>query len=191
MRHRFLGLVALCSMFFLVSNASAATTWIAILNSANENNPADTSPATGFASISLTGNSLSLSLVYSGLLAPATAGHFHCCAPLGTNASVVLPFTGLPSATSGSYPHTFDLLDPTIYSAAFVTANGGTAAGAEAALLAAFNAGTSYVNLHDSINPGGEIRGQVTATPEPSSLLLGLMAAAGFAGVRSFRKLRV
>jgi hypothetical protein len=174
----------------LAPSASAATTWSASLNSANENNVLDTSTATGSAFISLTGNSLTLSLVYTGLLAPATAGHFHCCAPLGTNANVVVPFFGLPAATSGTYPHVFDLLDPTIYSAAFVAANGGTAAGAEAALLAAFNAGTAYVNLHDSINPGGEIRGQVTATPEPSSLLLGLMAAAGFVGLRSFRKAR-
>jgi hypothetical protein len=190
MRNRFLGLVAACSMFVLASSASAATTWIAILNSANENNPADTSTGTGFASISVTGNSLTIALVYSGLLAPSSAGHFHCCGPLGTNTSVVLPFAGLPAATSASYTHIFDLLDSTIYSAAFVTANGGTAAGAEAALLAAFNAGTSYVNLHNSINPGGEIRGQVTATPEPSSLLLGLLATAGFVGARSVRKAR-
>jgi hypothetical protein len=43
---------------------------------------------------------------------------------------------------------------------------------AEAAFLAGLNSGLAYANLHDSIFPGGEIRGQLAVTPEPGSLML-------------------
>src|SRR2546430_11114286 len=35
--------------------------------------------------------------------------------------------------------------------------------GSEAALIAGFNAGTAYTNIHNAVFPGGEIRGQVHA----------------------------
>jgi hypothetical protein len=160
------------------------------LSGANEV-PATGSTGSGFVFITLSGNTLSISLVYSGLTAPTSAGHIHCCALPGSNAPVALPFSGLPSGTSGNYTNTFDLLNAASYTSAFVTASGGTAAGAEAALLAGMNSNTTYANLHDSIFPGGEIRGQIFPVPEPSSLLLGLLTAAGFVGIRSSRKARV
>ena len=49
----------------------------------------------------------------------------------------------------------------------------------EAALLAGLNGGLAYANLHDATFPGGEIRGQLLATPEPASIALmaaGLLA---------------
>ena len=54
--------------------------------------------------------------------------------------------------------HTFDLTLTASYNAPFVTANGGTAAGAEAALLAGIAAGKAYFNIHTTVVPGGEIR---------------------------------
>ena len=45
------------------------------------------------------------------------------------------------------------------YNPAFVTAHGGTVAGAEADLLAGLKAGQAYLNIHSSTFPGGEIRG--------------------------------
>ena len=45
----------------------------------------------------------------------------------------------------------------------------------EAELLA----GQWYINLHTTAEPGGEIRGQVTVVPEPSSLALTALACVG------------
>ena len=56
-------------------------------------------------------------------------------------------------------PHTLDMLDVSSYNPSFVTANGGTAASAEAVLFAGLQAGQAYLNVHTSANPGGEIRG--------------------------------
>ena len=56
------------------------------------------------------------------------------------------------------------------YNAPFVTANGGTAAGAEAALLAGIAAGKAYFNVHTQSVPGGEIRGFLQPfDPTPTS----------------------
>ncbi|HTU27060.1 MAG TPA: CHRD domain-containing protein [Pirellulales bacterium] len=40
-------------------------------------------------------------------------------------------------------------------------------------------AGNTYINIADSVYPSGELRGQLTVTPEPSSLVLAAMAAVG------------
>jgi hypothetical protein len=85
-------------------------------------------------------------------------------------------FAGFPlGVTSGSYSNTLDLTSSTSWNPAFVTANGGSNAGAEAALFSAMNAGKSYWNIHSGAFPGGEIRGFLVPVPEPSSLsVLGL-----------------
>src|SRR5262249_10918988 len=72
-------------------------------------------------------------------------------------------FTGFPlGVTSGTYDHTFDTLSASSYNPAYVTAHGGTAAGAEAALAACLSAGGAYLNIHSTVDPGGEIRGFLT-----------------------------
>lgn len=158
----------------------AATIYTATLSGASEA-PPNASTATGSATLTLTGDSLAVSESFSGLIGgPATAAHIHCCTLPGTNVGVTIPFTGFPAATSGTYNNTFDLTLAAVYTSAFLTANGGTAAGAEAALIAGLNAGHAYVNIHDATFPGGEIRGFLSvATPEPGSMvLLGLGLAA-------------
>ena len=84
-------------------------------------------------------NVLTWTVTYSGLSGPVTAGHIHRPAPAGANAGVVIPFTG-------------DLSSP-IRGKATLTA----------AQVADLTAGRYYVNLHTAKNPGGEIRGQLTA----------------------------
>ncbi len=84
-------------------------------------------------------------------------------------------FTGFPlGVNSGTYDHTFDTSQDSFYNPAFETANGGTAASAEAALAAALDAGEAYLNIHTTVVPGGEIRGSspAGAVAEPSSLAL-------------------
>lgn len=157
-----------------MSCAAAPITYTAVLNGASEVPPTG-SPATGMATYVLDGNMLSVNITFSGLVGgPAMAAHIHCCAPIGTNAPVVVPFAGFPAATSGSYSNIFDL-------STFAFTGGGS----EAALIAGFNAGTAYTNIHNATNPNGEIRGQImaaSAVPEPGTLLLMGSGAIGLLG---------
>ena len=180
-----LGLILLAPAMQL----SAGPIYTATLTGANEVPPTG-SPATGNAVLTLNGNLLQVSVSYSGLIGGASsAAHIHCCTAPGTNTGVTVPFVNFPSAAAGTYSNTFDLTLPGTYLAAFLSANGGTAATAEAALLAGLNAGMAYVNIHNTQFPGGEIRGFVAtapttgavAVPETGSILLlglGLIALA-------------
>jgi hypothetical protein len=168
--------------FILIgASVSAATIFSAALSGANEVPPTG-SAATGSITVTLSGNSLSVSEMFSGLSSPSTAAHIHCCGAAGVNEPIALPFTTFPTAvTSGSFANTFDLTDPTVYSSTFLTAEGGTAAGAEAALIAALNAVQAYANIHSTSFLGGEIRGQLTSVPEPTVLFLSGSALAALA----------
>jgi hypothetical protein len=85
----------------------------------------------------------------------------------------LVPFTGFPTGvTAGSYTGSFDLTNLSSYSAAFLTANGGTAASAESALLAGLDAGQAYANIRTTAFTGGEIPGQLAAVPEPATIFL-------------------
>ena len=61
---------------------------------------------------------------------------------------------------------TFDSSLASTYNPAFVTANGGSVAAAEAALAASLAADTSYLNIHTQTSPGGEIRGFLVRVPD-------------------------
>ena len=84
--------------------------------------------------------------------------------------------------TSGTYNQTLDMTLASSYNPAFVTAEGGTVAGAEAALFAGLASDMTYLNIHTTNNPGGEIRGQLAlAAPEPGTFLLACAVLAGLA----------
>jgi hypothetical protein len=154
-------------------------TYAATLLGSNEV-PPTSSPGTGFGTFILNGTLLSINESFSGLTAPANAAHIHCCGPVGVNEIVAVPFTPFPNATSGTFMATVDLTLAATYNAPFITQEGGTVALAEAGLIAALNSGNTYANIHNANFPGGEIRGQIEVTPEPSTLLLlgtGLIAA--------------
>ena len=160
----------------------AATVFVTTLTGANEVPPTG-SAGTGSATVTLTGNTLLVNEVFSGITAPANGAHIHCCGPVGVNEPIAVPFNTFPATTSGTFSGTFDLTQAATYTAAFLSSSGGTAALAEAALIAGLNAGQAYANIHDVNNPGGEIRGQLAPTtlPEPASaafLLLGLIPVA-------------
>jgi hypothetical protein len=170
----------------LSSTAGAQTKqWVGPMKGTNEV-PPNASTATGWADVLLSGHFLTVNVIWQNLIGgnPAAA-HIHCCITTpGTNVGVAVGFPGFPATTSGTYAHVFDLTDPTIYTAGFRNNfGGGTAAGAEAALIAGLDAGNAYVNIHNATYPGGEIRANVVSTPEPSSVVLlatGLIAFATF-----------
>jgi hypothetical protein len=151
-------------------------TYTAELSGLNEN-PPSISPGTGFATVIFddTAHTLFVEVSFSDLLADATAAHIHCCIdpPGNTSVATITPsFPGFPNVTSGTYSNTFDLTLASSFNGAFITANGGTPAGAEAALGAGLAAGQAYFNVHTAVFPGGEIRGFLAAVPEPSTFSL-------------------
>ncbi|GEM_PF-3360376 len=124
-----------------VSTDNGITHWDFDLGQGQETPPNNLVPtATGHASVTLntTTKLLSWVVTFSGLSGPITAAHFHAPAGLLVDAPVVLGIAGggAPSPIVGS----------AIIGVTF-----------EGQLLA----GLSYINVHTSLNPSGEIRGQV------------------------------
>jgi hypothetical protein len=180
-------LKVLLALVLLASFASPAGAtliqYIANLDATGETPP--TSPAKGYATVDYdnVAHTLALHITFSGLLGTTTASHIHgpTAAPLTGNASVATTtpsFTGFPlGVTSADWSNVLDLTLASSYNPSFVSANGGTTAGAEAALTGAIAAGRAYWNVHSSFATGGEIRGFLVPAPEPCTLtLLGLGA---------------
>lgn len=146
--------------------------------------PPNASPATGTATVTIddVANTMLVQVIFSGLTGTTTASHIHAptAVPFAGTAGVATQtpyFSGFPiGVTAGNYSSLFDLLSASTYNSAFVTANGGTAAGAEAALLSAMAAGKSYFNIHTTTFGGGEIRGFLVAiVPEPATWMMMLL----------------
>jgi hypothetical protein len=159
----------------------ATITYNVVLNGTSES-PGNASAGTGIGTVIVdnVANTMALDITFSGLTGTVSASHIHCCtAVAGTGTSGVATttptFAGFPSGvTAGSYSNTLDLTLSSSWNPAFVTAHGGTTAGAESFLLGGIAAGQAYWNIHTSTFAAGEIRGfLVAATPEPTTFVLG------------------
>jgi hypothetical protein len=168
------------------TSQGALLVYVASLDGPSEA-PPNASLGTGFARIELdvVAHVLNVTTTFSGLTGTTTNAHIHAPTALpGTGtagvATEVPRFAGFPmGVTAGSYSRSFDTTFASTFNPAYVTANGGTVAGAESALAASLAAGTAYFNIHTSSFPGGEIRGFLQPIPEPTSLLIWGLGAAG------------
>lgn len=124
---------------------------------------------------------------WNGLSGTTTVAHIHCCtvAPrTGTVGVAVTPGT-LPGFPVGTQADSYispllDLTASSTFTGAFVTNFAlGDLANAEAALIAGFDAGRAYFNVHTVAFPAGEIRGFLQEVPEPATLALVGVALAG------------
>lgn len=177
-------LVTLVIAGSLMSAQATIYQYLVILNGANAGT-ASLGTGNGTVNYDDVAHSLQLQVTFSGLTGTTTASHIHAptLTPFTGTAGVATTtptFSGFPGGvTSGSFANTLDLTLASSWNAAFITANGGTTAGAEAAFANYLAQGRAYWNIHTSTSPGGEINGFVTAVPEPSSLaLVGLGLAA-------------
>lgn len=172
---------------------AAETTYRSTMSGPNEQSPND-SPGAGIATVVFDDVAMTMlfTVPFMDLVAGTTVGHLHCCTPqplIGT-APPAIGLDDFPvGVQSGMYQRLYSLMDPATYEPAFFTAAGGTVDAARNFLLAGIN-NQSYLNIHSSAYPGGEIRGFLVELaapiPEPSSwLMLGVgLAGIGFCAAR-------
>lgn len=170
-----LRLLALAPLLTLWGTATARPAqaapieYAAALSGAAESPPV-ASAGTGNARVELdtAAHTLRVRVTFSGLTGNSTNAHIHApTAVAGTGTAGVATqtptFLGFPSGvTSGTYDATFDTTLAGSWNPAYITANGGTPAGAEAALATALAAGKAYLNVHSTFSTSGEIRGFLT-----------------------------
>ncbi len=181
-------ILALVPLVFCFAAGIEAAPILYVADLGNFENPVTNSTGTGFATVVLdtVAHTMGVDVTFQDLIGMTTVSHIHCCTnpPGNVGVATTTPtFPGFPAGVQvGSYSHIFDTTLAGSFNPAFITANGGNPAGAEAALAAGLAAGRAYFNIHTNRNPGGEIRGFLRV-PEPGTLGLivlglGTLAAA-------------
>lgn len=129
----------------------ASVTYTAQLSGAKERPNPTNSTATGTATFVHTGNTVTYTVSVNGLTTPATLAHIHLGdSTVAGGILVDLAPTSLQSGTIAT--GSINLAAPIVHGTSTITGD---------SLLVLFNNRRSYVNVHTSTFPGGEIRGQV------------------------------
>lgn len=156
------------SALLAVSGWSQAATYslFASLDGLQEDPPnASPGTGTGYMTYDDVSNLLGWNISFSNLIGTTTAAHFHGPAAFGESAGVqvTIPLGDSAAATSGTLTGSATISDTQ-----------------ETQLLSDL----WYINIHSSVYPGGEIRGQAQVVPIPAAAwlfgsgLLGLVALA-------------
>jgi hypothetical protein len=129
-------------------------TFTATLNGASEVPPVTTTTATGTATFTATTTGNTTTIVYTvtvsgNLSGPVTAAHIHGPANATGTANPIVTLQVTSQNATG-----------VVVSGSFTTTGNATINMAQ--LLAHMDAGNTYVNLHTTANPNGEIRGQIS-----------------------------
>jgi hypothetical protein len=153
---------AFCLLIVASGTAFAQVVQLTVpLSGAQEVPPVATpATATGILTVNRATGAISGSVTFSGLTTPLTAGHIHM-APAGVNGAVIVPLLGGVGAVAGTM---------TVPPGAVLLPN----------QLTAFNNDGLYLNLHTSINPNGEIRGQILASSVWDEVRLQQVASGNF-----------
>jgi hypothetical protein len=195
-------MLALVFATLIAVPAAQAARYTTTLAGANENPPnASLGTGTSFVELDTTTHVLRVNAAFAGLTGNTTAAHIHCCTAPPGNVGVATQtpsFSGFPlGVTSGAFDQVFDTTQASTWNAAFITANGGTPASAEAALAAGLAAGQAYLNIHSSSFPGGEIRGFLALDPGAGAIptlsewgMFGLAAALALTAWVTLRRRR-
>jgi hypothetical protein len=190
-----------CTFLFVLALPHTSSThaaqylFEAVMSGPNEF-PVNASPGTGYGTVLYddVAHTLGLNATFSGLTGNTTASHIHAptTAPFFQNAGVATTtpsFAGFPTGvTSGAYSNVLDLTQSSSWNPAYVTANGGTTASAEAAFADALFANKSYWNIHSSTFGGGEIRGFLVLVPEPTSIVIIALGLTGVGYIAHIRR---
>jgi len=156
--------------------------------------PSTTSMGSGHAKVTIDLDTASMLVEcdFVGLTGNVTASHIHIGNGPGTNGGVATPTPSFPAfphgGKFGTYTRTFDMSLASSYNAAFITGNGGSVGTAYNAFLQKLAEGKGYWNIHSSTWAGGEIRANLTAVPEPASMIA--LGAGALALVRRKRSSR-
>lgn len=166
---RLLAAAAVISLGLMSTAQAAVISYVANLDGASEATP-NPSAGTGFVQVDLDldANTMHILASFSGLSGNVTAAHIHAATvAAGTGSAGVATttptFAGFPAGvTAGFYENTLDMTQTASFNAAYITANGGSTAVAQAALFQAIADGKAYFNIHSTVYGGGEIRGFLT-----------------------------
>lgn len=118
---------------------------------------------TATVAVDVTNQEIAVTLNLFNFSTGTTAGHIHV-APRGVAGPTVINFP-IPAGRTGDLPLTFRL------GVAAFTARPEIGIATMADAIQAIVGGNSYVNIHTSANPGGEIRGQLTLVPGQVAVL--------------------
>lgn len=146
--------------------ARAQTTFTASLTGAQEKPPnASFAFGSGLVVLNAAKNAITVDMSWTGLTSGAIAGHIHDPGGPGVAAPILFPFAGITNTLSGSLPEQTFAITP--------------------AQVSDLESGLMYFNIHTTVFPGGEIRGQILpAVPETSTTAsFGLLLALGMGGV--------
>ncbi len=129
-------------------------------------------------------------LPFGGLTSNTLTSHIHATtpSPLAGTAPIATTdfFSSLTGATSGTYDQTFDLALGGSYNSTFITSSGGSIVTVLSELVLAAENEKAYLSIKTTAFPtgDGELRGFLTAVPEPSSVALLACVLVGLATAR-------